>query len=396
MFDAADRRYMKMALALAEKGIGLSSPNPSVGCVIVRDGRVAGRGMHEYAFLDHAEVRAVKEAAGKSAGATAYVTLEPCSHQGRTPPCADLLVQSGVRRVVIARTDPNPRVSGRGIEKLQAAGISVDVGLMEEEAGRLIESFACFITTDRPLVVGKVGMSLDGKIATGKPEGRWITSPQSREFGQELRLRADALLVGVETVLADDPELTYRGSASKARPLIRAVLDSRLRTPSAARLFLTREKSPILIFCGPEATDGRRRELEKLGAEVVRVPALAEGLDLHVVLGELGARNVLGLLVEGGSKVHWSFLSSNLVDSFYFIVAPLVLGGKDAVPAVGGKGYLAVADSPVFKIGRSFQTGPDLVLETYPSYSRSIISPWLSRESAASVQRYPAPPSGKR
>jgi diaminohydroxyphosphoribosylaminopyrimidine deaminase/5-amino-6-(5-phosphoribosylamino)uracil reductase len=396
MFDAHDRRFMRRALALAERALGLASPNPSVGCIIVSEGRIVGRGRHEYALRDHAEVLALREASDRARGATAYVTLEPCCHQGRTPPCVDALIRSGVRRVVAARVDPNPEVSGRGIELLRSAGIRVDTGLMSEEAGKLIEPFACHITTGLPFVVSKVGMSLDGKIGTGRPEGRWITSPESREFGQSLRLGADALLVGIGTVLADDPELTYRGKAPKGRPLMRVVLDSELRTPPAARLFQTDPRTSILIFCSSQAPHIRQTELEKQGAEVLRVPHSTNGLNLHAVLQELGKRGVLEVLVEGGSSIHWSFLSARLVDCFYFVIAPLVLGGKDSIPSVGGAGYRGTADSPEFRIRRSFCEGPDIVLETYPSYSRSIVSPWLFPESVPSDGRDPLPPSKRR
>lgn len=388
MFDTADHKFMKMALALAEKGIGLTSPNPSVGCVVVRDGRVVGRGTHEYSLKDHAEVKALREASGRSNGATAYVTLEPCCHHGRTPPCVDGLMLAGIRRVVVARIDPNPRVSGKGIERLRASGMCVDVGLMAEEAGKLIENFACRITTGLPLVVSKVGMTLDGKIGTGRPDGRWITAPESREFGQRLRLGADALLVGIGTVLADDPELTYRGQARKIRPLVRVILDSRLRTPSSARLFLTEPRTPVLIFCGTGAPLRRQRELESRGAEIVRITHGRHGLNLNAVLKELGERNILELLVEGGSFIHWSFLCANLVDKFYFIVAPLVLGGTDAVPPVGGRGFKTVKDSAKFKVRRFFSSGPDVILETYPLCSRSIISPWLPPGNAPSDEQY--------
>jgi diaminohydroxyphosphoribosylaminopyrimidine deaminase/5-amino-6-(5-phosphoribosylamino)uracil reductase len=395
MKDAADRRFMKKALALAEGGLGLASPNPSVGCVIVRDGQIVGRGRHEYALVDHAEVRALREASERSRDATAYVTLEPCCHQGRTPPCVESLERAGVRRVVAARIDPNPMVAGRGIEHLRSAGIQVDVGLMSERAGELIEPFACHATTGVPLVICKVGMSLDGKIGTGKPEGRRITSPEGRAFGHQLRLRTDALLVGVGTVLADDPELTYRGKAPKSRPLVRAILDSGLRTPPGARLFQTDSEAPTLIFCGANAPQARREELERRGAEIVKVPGSEDGLDLHSVLKELGKRNILGLLVEGGSAIHWSFLSRNLVDVFYIVMAPRMLGGTNSIPSVGGKGYDAIGDSPAFRIRRSFAAGPDLVLEAYPEYSRSIISPWPAQESAASGGRY-SPPASRR
>jgi diaminohydroxyphosphoribosylaminopyrimidine deaminase/5-amino-6-(5-phosphoribosylamino)uracil reductase len=384
MFDAADRRFMRKALALAEKGLGLASPNPSVGCLVVRDGRIVGRGWHEYDLRDHAEVRALREASKRSRNATVYLTLEPCCHQGRTPPCVDRLIQAGISRVVVARIDPNPRMAGRGIELLRASGIRVDVGLMPEAAGELIEPFACHVTTGFPLVVSKVGMSLDGKIGTGRQGGDWITSAESREFGQRLRLGSDALLVGVGTILADDPELTYRAKAPKSRSLIRVILDSRLRTPLASRLFQAKPRSPVLIFCSREASQIRRTELERQGAEIISVPNSDDGLDLHSVLQELGKRGVLGLLVEGGSGVHWSFVSRRLVDKFFFIIAPLILGGKDSVPSVGGKGYAAPGEALKFRIRRSYSVGPDMILETYPSCSKSIISPWISQESAAS------------
>jgi diaminohydroxyphosphoribosylaminopyrimidine deaminase / 5-amino-6-(5-phosphoribosylamino)uracil reductase len=393
MFDSADRRFMRKALALAEKGVGLASPNPSVGCLIVQDGHIVGRGWHEYALTDHAEVKALTEAGERSKNATAYVTLEPCSHYGRTPPCADRLVEAGILRVVVAKVDPNPQVSGRGIQRLTSAGVRVDVGLFSEEAGKIIEPFACHIATGTPLVISKVGMSLDGKIGTGHPDGRWITSSEGREFGQRLRLGVDAILVGIGTILADDPELTYRGSRPKARDLIRVILDSRLRTPPSARVFQTRPRTPILIFCGAEATTGRCRRLEREGAEVVRVPSSQSGLDLKTVLQELGKRSALGVLVEGGSRVHWEFLASGLVDSFYFVVAPIVLGGKEAVPSIGGAGYKAIADAPRFKIRKSYSIGPDFVLETYPSYSRSIVSPWLPSENDPSREQYSSPSS---
>ena len=396
MFDAADRRYMKKALSLAEKGLGLASPNPSVGCLIVRDGRIAGRGWHEYDNKDHAEVVALREAGRRTREATAYVTLEPCCHQGRTPPCVNGLIQAGVRRVVIARKDPDPRVAGKGIKRLRSAGILVDVGLMSEEAGKIIESYACHRILGTPMVTSKVGMSLDGKIGTELKEGRRISSPEGIEFGQNLRCGADAILVGIGTVLFDDPELTYRAEKPKARSLLRVVLDSRLRTPPTARLLQTCSESPVLLFCGHKASQSRAAKLEREGTEIIRVAESDKGLDLHAVLKELGKRDILGLLVEGGSRVHWSFLSAELVDKFFFIIAPFVLGGRDSVPSVGGKGYGATTDAPRFRIRGFTSVGPDMVLETYPSYSRSIISPWLSQENAASVQRGPLPSSKRK
>ncbi|MDR1728228.1 MAG: bifunctional diaminohydroxyphosphoribosylaminopyrimidine deaminase/5-amino-6-(5-phosphoribosylamino)uracil reductase RibD [Acidobacteriota bacterium] len=384
MFDADDRRFMRQALRLAEKGLGLASPNPSVGCVVVKDGAVVGRGWHEYARKDHAEVVALAKAGGAARGATAYVTLEPCSHQGRTGPCADRLVQAGVRRVVAAVGDPNPKVAGRGFEKLRRAGVIVDVGLDADAAGKVVEGFACHVTTGLPLVVAKAGMSLDGKIGTGFPEGKAISSPAGREFGQLLRLGADAILVGVETVLADDPALTWRGRLPKGRPLLRVVLDSALRTPPAARLFARRAdgggdgiEAPVLLFCAAGAPAERQAALEAAGAEVVAVSGRGGELKLPEVLKELGRRNVLSVLVEGGSRIHGSFLARNLVDVFYFIVSPIVLGGAGAVPVVGGRGYEATATAPRFRMRGRWQVGDDMVLEAYPATSRSIVSPWL-------------------
>jgi diaminohydroxyphosphoribosylaminopyrimidine deaminase/5-amino-6-(5-phosphoribosylamino)uracil reductase len=374
--DPHDVKFMGQALELAETSLGLASPNPSVGCVIVQSGAIVGRGWHEYATRDHAEVRALTESAGRTRGATAYVTLEPCAHYGRTPPCVSALISAGVSRVVVAHVDPNPKVSGKGISALRSAGIHVDSGLLQQEAARIIEPFACHVTTGLPLVVSKVGMSLDGRIAArGQPGGR-ITSEEGRKFTHHLRLHLDALLVGIGTVLADNPQLRYQGELAKARPLLTVVLDSFLRTPPDARLF--QGDARPMIFCRPEAPPGRRRALETAGAEIVPLAHNALGLDLNRILEELGNRNILGLLVEGGSEVHWSFLSAQLVDKFFFVIAPIVLGGRTAVPSVGGEGYASVEEAPRFCITRSFSAGSDQVLEAYPKYSRSPVSPWLS------------------
>jgi diaminohydroxyphosphoribosylaminopyrimidine deaminase/5-amino-6-(5-phosphoribosylamino)uracil reductase len=395
MFCGDDRRYMRAAMALAEKNAGMACPNPSVGCVVVRDGRIAGKGWHEYDSMDHAEVRALRMAGDKAAGSTVYVTLEPCCHYGRTPPCADLLVSKGVRRVVVAHVDPNPKVSGGGIARLRAGGVRVDVGLMEEQAGRVIESFACSIITGRPLVTCKVGMSLDGKIGTGRRGGRWITSPEGKEFGQSLRLRSDALLVGSGTILSDDPMLTYRGALPRRKPLLKVVLDSGLRTPPDARIFRDIEDGQVLIFCADRHSRQRRTKLEESGAEVIPVPKSRNVLDLEAVIPVLSARDVQAILVEGGSRVHWEFISAGAVDRFIFIIAPMVLGGEHAIPSVGGRGFAATKDAPRFRIGRKFFAGPDLVVEAYPSHSGSIISPWRLPEIPASSPRYRARTSGK-
>ena len=245
-------------------------------------------------------------------------------------------------------------------------------------------------------MVSKAGMSFDGRIATGHGAGGWITSERGREFGQRLRHELDAILVGSGTVIADDPELTYRGSRKKGRPLCRVVLDGRLRTPPTARVIQNTSQHPVLIFCSEDAASARRRELEARGVELMPVPGTGAGLDLHRVLQELGRRKMLGLLVEGGSAVHWSFLSEKLVDKFYFVIAPLVLGGTKSVPSVGGEGYDDVADAPRFRVRRTLGEKLDLVLEAYPSYSRSIISPWRVSASAPSCGPDSPPSSGPR
>jgi len=270
-------------------------------------------------------------------------------------------------------------VSGGGIALLRSKGIQVDVGLMEERAGRIIEPFACKMATGLPLVISKAGMSLDGKIGTGDREGRRITSKEGLEHGQSLRLRSDALLIGSGTLLSDNPSLTYRGKGARRKPLLRVILDSRLRTPPGARILNGTESAPVLIFCRKGNAPERRRKLEKKGAEIVAVPAFGSVLDIAAVLRELAEREVQGLLVEGGGRVHWEFVSRKMVDRFDFIVSPMILGGDHAVPSIGGKGYAATADAPRFKILRCFSVGPDMVMEAYPSYSRSIISPWRPR-----------------
>jgi len=269
MPDPHDRKFMRKALTLAEKSAGVASPNPPVGCVIVREGRILGQGWHEYQSRHHAEAKALAGAPAGVRGATAYITLEPCVHYGRTPPCAAALIAAGVRRVVIGREDPNPLVTGKGISVLRSAGVEVEAGVFQLEAGRIIEPFACHVTTGMPLVVCKVGMSLDGRIATGGDRSDRITSEPSREFSQRLRLQLDALLVGVETILIDDPQLTYRGKLPKAHPLIAVVLDSHLRTPPTARIFQERPEGSILIYCRADAPEARRRELQ------AKVPALS-------------------------------------------------------------------------------------------------------------------------
>jgi diaminohydroxyphosphoribosylaminopyrimidine deaminase/5-amino-6-(5-phosphoribosylamino)uracil reductase len=341
---------MNQALELARASVGLASPNPQVGCVLVRDGVVVGEGAHFYDEFDHAEIVALKQAGDLARGATAYVMLEPCSHHGRTGPCADALIAAGVRRVVAATVDPNPQVSGQGIARLQAAGIDVTVGVREPEAREMNDAFAKFIRTRRPLVTLKAGLSVDGMLAP-PPTVRtmrqpfWLTGAESRAEVQRMRHAADAVLTGIGTVLADDPALTDRsgivgpGGRARRRPLLRVVLDSMLRIPLDSQLVRS-AKEDVLLMCGAEAPEGQVAALESAGVIVVRVPENEGRLDLGAVLDLLGGRNILSVLLECGSELNAAFLALGLVDRVALFNSRTELG-EGAVPFAAG------ADSPL-------------------------------------------------
>jgi diaminohydroxyphosphoribosylaminopyrimidine deaminase/5-amino-6-(5-phosphoribosylamino)uracil reductase len=333
-----DSRWMREALELAGQGVGLASPNPTVGCVLVKDGRAVGRGFHEYDKRDHAEVVALKQAGAEAArGATAYVTLEPCSHYGRTPPCARALVEAGVSRVVAATVDANPAVHGEGMAQLAGAGIAVRAGVCEAEARALNYGFARFIRTRLPFVTLKTAATLDGRIADGlQQRGRplAITGPEARAEVQRLRHEADALLTGVGTVLADDPLLTDRSGRARRRPLVRVVLDARLRLPVQSRLV---EAGSVVVVTRSEDA-GRRRELEARGVRVHTVAAQAEGgLSLGPVLQWLGEQNMLNVLIEAGARVNRSALLSDAVDRALLFYAPFFLGAEGVPLLAGGE-----------------------------------------------------------
>jgi len=355
---------MREALALAARALGRTSPNPVVGAVVVKDGVVVGRGYHQRAGGPHAEVLALAEAGDRAVGATLYVTLEPCCHRGRTGPCTDVVLASGVSRVVAAMEDPNPLVAGRGLARLEGAGVSVTRGVLAREAARLNEVFIRYITSGRPFVVLKTAASLDGRIATRTGDARWITGPAAREYTHRLRDRHDAILVGVNTVVADDPALTTRLPQGGGKNPLRIVLDSRARTPLGARLL--REEGRTLVAVTSRAPRERVAELERRGAEVLVVPGEAARVDPGALLRELGRREVTSLLVEGGGSVAWSFLAPGLVDKVVWFLAPLVIGGRDAVPAVGGEGADVLGRA--FRLGEVAirRLGDDFCLEGYP------------------------------
>ena len=342
--DQVDAEWMRRALGLARGSVGLASPNPCVGCVLVRDGVVVGEGAHHYDAFDHAEIVALKQAAERGsdvAGATAYVTLEPCSHHGRTGPCADALIAAGVGRVVMSTVDPNPLVSGRGLERLRAAGVEVVTGVGEQEARALNDGFARWIRTGRPLVTLKAALSVDGMLAPPAAQRRvgqvhWLTSAAAREEVQRMRHGADAVLIGIGTVLADDPLLKDRSGLARRRVLLRVVLDSRLRLPLDSQLVRS-AAGDLLVFCGLEASGERLRALEGVGVEVVRVEGDGGRLELEGVLVELGRRKILSLLLECGAELNGAFLTAGLVDKVVLFYAETELG-VTAVPFAVGVG----------------------------------------------------------
>ncbi len=332
----APSKYMAEAIALASEGRYGAPPNPMVGAVLVRAGAVVGRGYHAKVGQAHAEVAAFADAGESARGADLYVTLEPCSHHGRTPPCTEAVIAAGVRRVVCAHLDPDPRVAGRGIAQLRAAGIAVEVGDAAEEARELNWKYLVHRVHQRPAVTLKWAMTLDGRIATRSGDAKWISSPAARHWSLELREVHQAILVGSGTVLADDPRLDRRRGRADS-PILRVVLDRRLRTPPGALLFGI--PGPVVIFT-EAGVKGRTQELERAGAEVVRLGEVTP----HTVLAELGARGVQAVLVEGGAMVHGAFFDAGLADRVEVVVAPVVVGGADAPGPIGGRGVEALAE----------------------------------------------------
>jgi len=334
---------VRRALELAARGRGRVSPSPLVGCVVTgRGGEVVGEGFYLYEGVSHAEVLALEEAGGRARGGTAYVSLEPHHHHGRTPPCTEALIRAGVSRVVAPTEDPNPLVSGRGFAALREAGVEVRVGLLAAEAERLNEKYFHSLRRGRPFVHLKLATSLDGRIATSTGDSRWITGGEARSRVHRLRHEYDAILVGARTAVKDDPLLTDRSGEPRHRPLLRVVLDPLLALSPDSKLALSAGEAPVLVFAAAEAEADREAALEARGVEVLR--AADGGRETAAVLGELHRRAVQGLLVEGGANVAGRLLRSGLVNKASFFVAPLILGG-DAVGAVGGAGALTVAEA---------------------------------------------------
>jgi diaminohydroxyphosphoribosylaminopyrimidine deaminase/5-amino-6-(5-phosphoribosylamino)uracil reductase len=374
-----DESFLRQALDLARRGIGLTSPNPNVGAVIVgENGDIVGTGTHTYDGVKHAEVLALEHAGSKARGATLYINLEPCSHQGRTGPCADALIKAGIRRVVGGIADPNPLVSGQGFARLRAAGVVIASGLLSEHCMRLNESFANFIRRHVPLVTLKTAMTLDGKIAPppGESEnptalgaasvsGGWITSELARAHVQELRHQNDAIMVGVGTIIADDPLLTDRSGLPRRRPLLRVIVDSRLRLPLESRLVQSGHHD-VLVVCSL-AEEKRKQSLRDHGIRVEQIPAATpDGRpSMTSLLRLLAELEIISVLIEGGAMINWAALHSNIVDKVFFYYAPKILAGSGSVPFATASGFRRMSEAAYVKSISLHRFGEDFAVEGY-------------------------------
>jgi diaminohydroxyphosphoribosylaminopyrimidine deaminase / 5-amino-6-(5-phosphoribosylamino)uracil reductase len=363
-----DRRFdldaMRAALALARRGLGTVWPNPAVGCVIVNDGGVVGRGWTQPGGRPHGETEALRRAGEAARGAIAYVSLEPCCHWGQTPPCVDALIAAGVRRVVVALEDPDPRVAGEGLRRLRAAGLDVEVGLYAEEAAEVNAGFLSRLQLGRPLVTFKLATSLDGRIAIANGESQWITGPPARERAHALRASHDAIMVGTGTVVADDPQLTCRLPGLDHRSPVRVVIDRHLRIPPTARIIADAHRVPTWVLTFRSADRGRRARFLANRVTLIDVDDDGEGqIDLAAALRALGARGITRLLVEGGARLAAAFFRARLIDRVVWAHAPLVIGGE-GIPAIAGLDLAALADAPAFE-RLSTQTIGDDVLTTF-------------------------------
>jgi len=353
---------MKQALRLAEKGWGRTSPNPMVGAVLVKNGNVVGQGYHAKAGEAHAEIVALQQAKEEARGAVLYLNLEPCTHYGKTPPCAPQVIQSNVKRVVIGMEDPNPLVNGKGVEILKRAGLEVNVGVLEKECQRLNEAFSKFILKKKPFVILKVAATLDGKMATRNGDSKWISGEASRHLVHQWRDRVDGVLVGIRTVLKDDPMLTAR--IRKGRDPYRIVLDSRLMIPEEAKV-IGASPSKTIIASTEKASKDKIEKLEQKGVQILLLDSKEGKINLKSCLSKLGEIGMMSLMVEGGSQVNGSFLDEGLIDKLFLFLSPKIMGDPQALGIFGGKGISSVQEAIVLKEIKKRKIGEDILIESY-------------------------------
>jgi diaminohydroxyphosphoribosylaminopyrimidine deaminase/5-amino-6-(5-phosphoribosylamino)uracil reductase len=364
-----DEKFMRAALRQAKKGLGRTSPNPAVGAVIVRDGEIIASGYHKRAGSNHAEVEALARIEGRGKkNDTLYVTLEPCNHHGRTPPCTEAILSSGIKKLVVGTKDPNPKVTGGGCEILTEKGVKVRTGILEAECRRLNEAFFKFAATGRPFVVAKSALTMDGWSATATGHSRWVTNEKSRQFVHRLRDRLDGVLIGVGTVLADDPMLTTRLKRGAGKDPVRIIVDTELRIPENARVLNSQSSAPTLVAVGPEVTPQRLRRTERNGVINLVCPTKEGGIDLAALMDILGGMDITSLLVEGGSAIMGSMIRQRLVDKFYIFKAPKILGGNDGIPMASGPGPRKMEGCLRLRDVKVRRFGGDILVRGYPDY----------------------------
>ncbi|MBU5426844.1 bifunctional diaminohydroxyphosphoribosylaminopyrimidine deaminase/5-amino-6-(5-phosphoribosylamino)uracil reductase RibD [Tissierella pigra] len=357
--------YMSRALELAKEGIGYTNPNPLVGAVIVKDNRIIGEGYHKVYGSHHAEINAFLNANEDVKDATMYINLEPCSHHGKTPPCTKTIIEKGIKKVIIGLKDPNPIVSGRGVQTLEEAGIEVVIGILEEEGKKLNEIFIKYITTKFPFVIMKTAMTLDGKIATYTNESKWITGELSRKYVHELRHRVTGIMVGIGTVLADDPSLTTRLEDSKCCDPIRIIVDSSAQIPLEAKVLNLESDAGTIIAVTEKANKEKIKMLEKKGAEVIVTPSKEGRVDLSLLMKKLGKRNIDSILLEGGSELNYAALEEGIVDKVNVFIAPKIIGGNTAKTPIGGQGKAYIREAIELERLDFHRFGEDIMVEAY-------------------------------
>ncbi len=366
--DHRDEQFMRRALGLAKRGLGRTSPNPAVGAVIVRDGKVIASGYTKPAGGNHAEVEALAKMSGRARDDDVlYVTLEPCHHHGRTPPCTEAILEKGLKKVVIGMRDPNPHVTGGGCEFLAQKGVEVNTGVLESECRKLNEGFTKYVLTGRPFVVAKSALTLDGWSATSTGHSHWVTNEASREFVHQLRDRLDGVMVGVGTVVADNPSLTTRLKRGRGKDPVRIIVDTHLRTPEEAKVLSIESSSKTIMAVGPNVPGERIGRFEGKGISTLRCPIKEGRIDLEALLDLLGGMEMTSVLVEGGAGIMGSMIRNRLIDKFYIFKAPKVLGGQDGMPMASGSGPRKMDDALRLKDIKVRRFGDDVLIEGYVS-----------------------------